>query len=113
MNCLGRNLGEPECFEEAAEEAEEATRRYVAPVVGSTRSRGVGGVMPVEDASPLEGVDGISKREKAKDARHRNGNNRVQAFSYSGTRERERRDAVCEPCSFTQRPGPSNVLHEP
>ena len=49
MNCLRRNLGEPGHSVEAAKEAEEATRRYDAPVVGSTRSRGVGGVMPVED----------------------------------------------------------------
>ena len=59
MNCLRRNLGEPGHSVKAAKEAEEVTRRYEALVVGSTRSRGVGGVMPVEDTSPLEGVDGL------------------------------------------------------
>ena len=49
MNCLGRNLGEPERSNEAAEEAEEVTRRYEAPVVGSVRSRGVAGVKPGAD----------------------------------------------------------------
>ena len=102
MNWLGRNLGEPECSAEAAEEAEEATRRYVAPVVGSTRSRGVGGVMLVEGASPLEGIDGLLKRDIEKDAVHRNGNNRVQTFSYSGTRKEKRPDAVYEPCSSAE-----------
>ena len=63
MNCLRRNLGEPGHSAKAAEEAEEVTRRYDAPVVGSTRSRGVGGVMPVEDVCPLEGVDGLLQRE--------------------------------------------------
>ena len=75
MNCLRRNLGEPGHSAKAAEEAEEVTRRYDAPVVGSTRSRGVGGVMPVEGASPLEGVDGLLQREIEKDAIHRNGYN--------------------------------------
>jgi hypothetical protein len=36
--------------------AGKVTRRYDAPVVGPTHSRGVGGVMPVEGGSPLEGV---------------------------------------------------------
>ena len=60
MNCLYRNLGEPERFAEAVEETEEVTRRYVASVVGSARNRGVSRVMPAEDVSPLEGADGIS-----------------------------------------------------
>jgi hypothetical protein len=60
MNCLYRNLGEPEYSAEAVEEAEEATRRYGAPVVGSVRIRGVSRVMPAEDMSPLEGADSLS-----------------------------------------------------
>ena len=45
---------------EAVEEAEEVTRPYAVPVVGSVRNRGVGGVMPAEGAGPLEGADGLS-----------------------------------------------------
>ena len=113
MNCSRRNLGEPGHSEEAVEEAEEVTRRYDAPVVGSIRSRGVGGVMPVEDASPLEGVDGLLKRDIEKDAVHRNGNNRIQAFPYIGTCEGGRCDAVYELGSPAERSVPAKVLHEP
>ena len=40
-------------------EAEKAGRGYDAAVVGPPHSRGVGGAMPAEDGSPLEG-DGVS-----------------------------------------------------
>jgi hypothetical protein len=61
MNCLRWNLGEPERSKETVEEAEEVKRQDVAPVVGSARSRGVSGVMPVESrqAGALEGADGL------------------------------------------------------
>ena len=49
---------------------EETVRRYGGAVVGSTHSRGVGGVMPVEGAVPLEGVDGSMLRGKEFHARH-------------------------------------------
>ena len=74
MNCLCRNLGEPECFVEAVEEAEEATTRYVAPVVGPTCSRGVGRVMPVEDnVVHSKGLAGYRKERYENDAIRRNG----------------------------------------
>ena len=44
-------------------EAEEATRGYGVPVVGPVHSRGVGGVTPVADKSPLEGAGGSTQRE--------------------------------------------------
>jgi hypothetical protein len=57
---------------EASKEAEEATREYVTAVVGPTRSRGVGRVMPV--ASPgkgaLEGVGGLVQRDWGRHAIH-------------------------------------------
>jgi len=45
-------------------EAEEATREYGVSVVGLTRSRGVGGVMPVESRClwTLEGVSSLTQR---------------------------------------------------
>ena len=58
--------------EEASKRAEEATREYVTAVVGPTRSRGVGRVMPA--ASPgtgaLEGVGGLVQRDWGRDAIH-------------------------------------------
>jgi hypothetical protein len=45
-------------------EAEKAGRGYGAVVVGLTRSRGVGRVMPVEDRNPLEGVSVLTQREE-------------------------------------------------
>lgn len=114
MNCLGRNLGEPECSTEAAEEAEEVTRRYEAPVVGSVRSRGVAGVMPGENKRVHSKGSTVYRKGKwLKDAILRNGNNRDQAFPYSGTREEERLDAVYEPCSSAEHSVPPKVLHEP
>ena len=57
---------------EASREAEEATREYVVAVVGPTRSRGVGRVIPV--ASPrmgaLEGVGGLVQRDWSRHAIH-------------------------------------------
>lgn len=43
--------------------AEEVTRRYGDPVVGPTYIRGVGGVMPVEGGSSLEGVGSLTQRD--------------------------------------------------
>ena len=65
MNCLCRNLGEPECSDKAAEKAEEVTRRYVTPVVGSACSRGVSRVMPAEGISAFffQAEDGIRDYE--------------------------------------------------
>ena len=47
-------------------ETEEVTRRYDASVVGLTRSRGVGRVMPVELSSveALEGVSSLTQRDE-------------------------------------------------
>ena len=42
--------------------AEEATKRYDAPEVGLTHSRGVAGVMPGGAESSLEGVSGLTQR---------------------------------------------------
>ena len=50
--------------------AEEVTRRYVVPVVGPTHNRGVGGVMPVEGGSPLEGVGRLTQRDGISHAAH-------------------------------------------
>ena len=50
--------------------AGEVTRRYDAPVVGPTHSRGVGGVMPVEGGSPLEGVGSLTQRDGISHAAH-------------------------------------------
>ena len=87
MNCLRRNLGEPECSDEAAEEAEEATRQYVTPVVGSARIRGVSRVMPAEGISAHSKEPTVNRKEnRANDAIPRDGYNRVQTFSYSRTR---------------------------
>ena len=47
-------------------EAEEATREYGVSVVGLTRSRGVGRVMPVESRylGTLEGVSSLTQRDE-------------------------------------------------
>lgn len=50
--------------------AGKVTRRYDAPVVGPTHSRGVGGVMPVEGGSPLEGVGRLTQRDGISHAAH-------------------------------------------
>ncbi len=50
--------------------AEEATRKYGVSAVGLTHSRGVGGVMPVAGACPLEGVSGSAQRGDFSDAVH-------------------------------------------
>jgi hypothetical protein len=50
--------------------AEEVTRRYDVPVVGPTHIRGVGGVMPVEGGSPLEGVGSLTQRGRVSHAVH-------------------------------------------
>jgi len=42
--------------------AGDATRRYGVTVVGLTHNRGVVGVMPDEDISPLEGVSSLTQR---------------------------------------------------
>lgn len=41
-------------------QAEEVRRRYGDTVVGLTHNRGVGGVMPVEEEIPLEGVSNLT-----------------------------------------------------
>ncbi|MFH0812778.1 MAG: hypothetical protein V2A69_08040 [Pseudomonadota bacterium] len=46
------------------------TRRYGVPVVGPTHIRGVGGVMPVEGGSPLEGVGSLTQRDGISHAAH-------------------------------------------
>ena len=51
-------------------EAEKAGRGYGAVVVGLTRTRGVGRVMPVEDRSPLEGVSVLTQGGRIEHARH-------------------------------------------
>ena len=51
-------------------EAEKAGRGYGAVVVGLTRIRGVGGVMPVEGGSPLEGVGSLTQRDGISHAAH-------------------------------------------
>jgi hypothetical protein len=50
--------------------AEKVTRRYVVPVVGPAHIRGVGGVMPVEGGSPLEGVGSLTQRDGISHAAH-------------------------------------------
>ena len=45
-------------------EAEKAGRGYGAVVVGLTRIRGVGRVMPVESMNSLEGVSALTQREE-------------------------------------------------
>jgi hypothetical protein len=50
--------------------AEEVTRRYDVPVVGPTHNRGVGGVIPVEGGSPLEGVGRLTQRDGISHAAH-------------------------------------------
>jgi hypothetical protein len=50
--------------------AGKVTRRYVVPVVGPTHTRGVGGVMPVEGGSPLEGVGRLTQRDGISHAAH-------------------------------------------
>ena len=50
--------------------AEEVTRRYGDPVVGPTHIRGVGGVMPVEGGSSLEGVGSLTQRDGIGHAAH-------------------------------------------
>ena len=51
----------------SVQEAEEATRTYGVSVVGLTRSRGVGRVMPVESpfVETLEGVSSLTQRDEA------------------------------------------------
>ena len=44
-------------------QADEVSKGYGVPVFGPTHSRGVGGVTPVEDASPLEGVGSATHRD--------------------------------------------------
>jgi len=58
--------------EEASKEAEEATREYVIAVVGPTRSRGVGRVIPVAPprTEALEGVGGLVQRDWSRHAIH-------------------------------------------
>jgi len=74
MNCVCRNLGEPQRFNEAVEEVEETTRQYVAAVVGPTRSRGVNRVTPVECIGHTRrGWRSIAKRVCENNAKHRNG----------------------------------------
>ena len=51
-------------------EAEKAGKGYGAVVVGLTRTRGVGRVMPVEDRSPLEGVSVLTQGGRIEHARH-------------------------------------------
>ncbi len=53
-------------------EAEEATREYGVSVVGLTRSRGVGRVMPVEPRylGALEGVSSLTQRDEVCHAIH-------------------------------------------
>lgn len=57
---------------ESFQEAEEATRKYIASVVGLTHSRGVGGVMPAEfrGTGTLEGVSSRAKRDEVSCAAH-------------------------------------------
>jgi hypothetical protein len=50
-------------------EAEKAGRGYGAVVVGLTRNRGVGRVMPVEGRSPLEGVSVLTQGGRIEHAR--------------------------------------------
>ena len=50
--------------------AEKVTRRYGVPVVGPTHIRGVGGVMPYEGGSPLEGVGSLTQRDGISHAAH-------------------------------------------
>ena len=50
--------------------AGKVTRRYDAPVVGPTHIRGVGGVMPVEGGSSLEGVGSLTQRDGISHAAH-------------------------------------------
>ena len=50
--------------------AGKVTRRYGVPVVGPTHNRGVGGVMPVEGGSPLEGVGRLTQRDGISHAAH-------------------------------------------
>ena len=50
--------------------AGKVTRRYDVPVVGPTHIRGVGGVMPVEGGSPLEGVGRSTQRDGISHAAH-------------------------------------------
>ena len=61
--CIGtwENRGAPY---RSPREAEKAGRGYGAVVVGLTRIRGVGGVMPVESMSSLEGVSVLTQREE-------------------------------------------------
>ena len=57
---------------EASKGAEEATWEYVTAVVGPTRSRGVGRVMPVAfpGTGALEGVGGLVQRDWGRHAIH-------------------------------------------
>jgi len=63
MVCIGtwENRGAPYG---SPREAEKAGRGYGAVVVGLTRIRGVGRVIPVEGTSPLEGVSVLTQREE-------------------------------------------------
>ena len=63
MVCIGtwENRGAPY---RSPREAEKAGRGYGAVVVGLTRNRGVGRVMPVEGRSPLEGGSVLTQREE-------------------------------------------------
>ena len=52
------------------QQAEEARRKYGDMVVGLTRSRGVGGVMPIESLCSLEGVSSKTQRDEVVYAIH-------------------------------------------
>lgn len=71
---LVSELGRTGVFHGSRREAEEAGIRYVIPVVGLTRSRGVGGVKPVEDTEVhSKGLAIYCKERYENDAIHRNG----------------------------------------
>jgi len=94
MNCLRRNLGEPERSNEAAEEAEEVTRRYEAPVVGSVRSRGVAGVMPGADNKVHSKGSTVYRKGK----RRRMPYTEMEQQSSSFPLYRNTRKGVSQPC---------------
>ncbi len=64
---LGRAVPFPE---EAPNKPVKVRRGYGGMAVGPTHSRGVGGVMPAEGESPLQGVGGWTQREGAVYAGH-------------------------------------------
>ena len=71
---LVSELGRTGVFQGSCRDAEEAGIRYVIPVVGLTCSRGVDGVMPVEDTEVhSKGLAIYCKERYENDATLRNG----------------------------------------